>query len=113
MFRRIVLIESPYSAPTPEGIAEHVSYARRAMRDCIDRGEAPIAGHLLYTQVLDDSVAEERELGIELHLAFHQAKIKTVVYVDYGISPGMSLGIKRADAQSTVVEYRTIGRNAP
>lgn len=104
--RRLVLIESPYAGD----VEANVAYALRCVKDCIDRGEAPIAGHLMYTSVLDDTDPEQRALGIECHLAFHQAKIKTVVYVDHGISPGMQKGIDHAHAESTHVEYRSIGR---
>ena len=41
-----------------------VGDARRAMLDCLKRGEAPFASHLLYTQALDDSDAAHRKLGI-------------------------------------------------
>lgn len=53
---RLVVVESPYSAPTPEGIAANEAYARACLRDCLARGEAPIASHLLLTQpgVLND-----------------------------------------------------------
>jgi len=47
---RRVVVESPYSAPTIDGIAHHIDYARACLRDCIQRGEAPIAPHLLLTQ---------------------------------------------------------------
>lgn len=105
--RKLVLIESPYSGD----VEAHTQYARRAMLDCISRGECPLAGHLLYTQILDDTIPEQRTLGIELHLSLHQVKIKTVMYVDYGISPGMSEGRRAAELHDTVIEYRTIGRN--
>jgi len=105
--RKLVLIESPYAGD----VETYAAYARRCLADSIARGEAPLAGHLLYTQVLDDTDPSQRRVGIECHLALHQAKIKTIVYVDFGISPGMSEGIKRADAEGTPIEYRTIGRN--
>lgn len=47
---RRVLIESPFAAPTPEGIEEHVRYARACLKDALLKGEAPLASHLLYTQ---------------------------------------------------------------
>lgn len=91
-----VILESPYAAPTPEGVAQHVAYARRALRDCLRRGEAPIASHLLLTQVLDDTVPADRALGIAAGLAWGRVADATVVYVDLGISPGMKQGITDA-----------------
>lgn len=111
-----VLIESPYAA-RPE-IASHedrvaevesnVDYARRCMADCLRRGEAPFASHLLYPQVLDDLHPAQRRQGIEAGLAWGKHADKTVVYTDRGISPGMQLGIDRAIHEDRPVEYRTL-----
>lgn len=107
-FRRVVL-ESPYAL---DGKTDrNVRYARRAVRDALLRGEAPVASHLLYTQpgVLDDTVPEESEAGIEAGLAWVTVAQATVVYQDHGISYGMQRGIARAVAARQVVEYRQIG----
>jgi hypothetical protein len=57
---RLVIVESPFAGD----VAANLSYGRRCMADCLRRGEAPFASHLLYTQpgVLDDSLPEERQL---------------------------------------------------
>jgi hypothetical protein len=101
-----VILESPYAGD----IEANVAYARAAMRDCLLRGESPIASHLLYTQpgVLDDGVPEERSLGIEAGLAWGAEAQKTVVYTDRGISRGMWYGIERAEKEGRPVEYRTL-----
>lgn len=57
---RRVILESPYSGD----IETNIAYARRCMRDSLLRGEAPIASHLLYTQVLKDDDVQERAQGI-------------------------------------------------
>ncbi len=103
----VVLLESPYAG----NVDLNETYARAAMRDCLLRGEAPFASHLLYTQrgVLDDMAPSERTLGIEAGLAWGSFAKKTVVYVDLGISGGMHLGIERAKAQGRPVEMRTLG----
>lgn len=87
-----------------------VIYARAAMRDCLLRGEAPYASHLLYTQegVLDDDVPEERQLGIHAGLCWGSAALKTVVYTDLGISEGMKQGIRHAEAEGRPIEYRSL-----
>lgn len=69
-------------------------YARAAMLDCLLRGEAPYASHLLYTQVLDDDEEEERrrgmEAGIELsHRLLLDEDAQHVFYDELGISGGM------------------------
>ena len=102
----LVLVESPYAGD----VDRNVRYARACMRDCLKRGEAPFASHLLYTQpgVLDDLVPDERALGIEAGLAWGTMADKTVVYTDLGISRGMELGIVRARAAGRCVEMRTL-----
>jgi len=47
---RRVMVESPYRTPDRSVFLRHVTYARAASRDCLARGEAPFASHLLYTQ---------------------------------------------------------------
>jgi hypothetical protein len=81
------------------------------MADCLRRGEAPFASHALYTQpgVLDDTIPDERRIGIEAGLAWGEKAEATVVYKDFGITPGMRLGIERADACGRSVEFRTLG----
>lgn len=107
---RLVILETPFAAPTAEGIAENVAYARACLRDCLLRGESPIASHLLYTQpgVLRDEIPDERKLGIEAGLAWGRVAEATVVYTDRGISRGMQYGIETASADGRLIEYRKI-----
>jgi len=109
----LVIIESPFAANEQHTVEEHVTYARRCLKDCLKRGEAPFASHLLYTQegVLDDLILEERNWGISAGFAFRQAIPKSVVYTDYGISRGMEWGIADAMNCKHPVEYRKIGKN--
>lgn len=102
-----VLVESPYAGD----VERNERYARKCMKHCLERGEAPFASHLLYTQpgVLDDTVIEERELGIKAGLLWGEQADITAVYCDYGITPGMDLGIERAKEQGRAIEYRSIG----
>ena len=99
-----VILESPFAGDTEKNI----EYARRCMADCLKRGEYPFASHLLYTQkgILDDTIPEERELGIRAGLIWAEVADKTVVYIDHGITPGMARGIKHADEDGRKVEYR-------
>lgn len=103
---RLVIIESPYAGD----VSSNEDYARRALVDCLRRGEAPFASHLLFTQpgVLDDTVPSDRELGIRAGLAWARLAEATVVYVDRGISPGMRQGIAAAGAAGRPVEVRSI-----
>lgn len=106
----LVIIESPYAAFGDRDITSNVIYARACMKDCLMRGEAPYASHLLYTQshVLNDSIPEERTLGIHAGFAWRQVADKTVVYADFGITPGMQYGIDDANKRDIPVEIRLI-----
>lgn len=107
---RLVVVESPYAADDDEGVARNEAYARAAMRDCLNRGEAPYASHLLYTQegVLDDRVPAERARGMEAGLCWGARAEATVVYTDLGVSDGMRLGVARATLDGRPVEYRSL-----
>ena len=106
---RRVIIESPFAGD----IERNILYARRAVRDCLARGEAPICSHLLFTQdgILKDDIPEERRLGIDAGLAWYDVAAASVVYADYGVSKGMQGGIAHAHDKSVPVEFRTIGKN--
>jgi hypothetical protein len=103
---RLVILESPFAGDEQANI----DYARLCVRDSLMRGEAPIASHLLYTQptILDDSVPEERQHGIDAGLAWGEVVDATVVYVDKGISNGMAYGIGRAHSVGRPIDYRSI-----
>lgn len=101
----LVMIESPLKGD----VARNVAYARACMRDSLARGEAPFAMHLLYAQdgILDDTKPEERTKGIAAGLAWSAKADLVAVYCDHGISEGMNLAIKAAEARGCPVVYRT------
>lgn len=103
---KLVLVESPYAG----NIERNIRYAQAALRDCLQRGEAPFASHLLYTQpnVLSDLLPEERALGIKAGLEWGKKAEKTVVYLDLGVSKGMQFGIDAARAAGRPVEERRL-----
>jgi hypothetical protein len=101
---RLVIVESPYSG----NIRKNRAYARKAVRDCLLRGESPIASHLLHTQptILKDGVPEERAMGMEAGWAWMPVADAVVVYADYGFSMGMFAGMKRAGEVGVPLEIR-------
>lgn len=101
-----VILESPYAGD----VERNLRYARAALKDSLSRGEAPMASHLLYTQVgvLDDTKPEERSLGIEAGLVWGSSAEETVVYTDLGISTGMQYGIDRAVDGGRPVAFRSL-----
>jgi hypothetical protein len=102
-----VVLETPYAGD----VEANLKYLRACMRDCLKRGEAPFASHALYTQpgVLRDDDPAERDLGIHAGFAWRRYGVRTVVYTDRGISPGMERGIDHArDLVWQEVEYRKL-----
>lgn len=104
---RLVIIESPYAGD----IKRNTLYARRCLKDALDRGEAPLASHLLYTQVLNDKDTNDRELGLVAGAAWMKVAESVIVYTDYGVSPGMEYGIHCASLCDVTIEFRKIGVN--
>ena len=90
--RPMVLIESPYAGD----VEANVAYARRAMADCIRRGESPYAGHLLFTQpgILNDLNVAQRKLGIELGFQWGARADIVAFYTGRGTSKGMRAALE-------------------
>ena len=103
-----VLLESPFAGKDADELARNREYALEAMRHSLYLGEAPFASHLLYTQMLDDTVPLERRMGIEAGLAIGLFAEKTVVYTDRGVSRGMQYGIDSAAEAGRPIEYRSV-----
>lgn len=91
---KLVILESPYAGD----IEANVAYARECVRDSLQRGEAPIASHLLYTQpgILRDDEPLERAWGIKAGLAWREVAQLSVFYTDLGWSTGMRAAYRSA-----------------
>jgi hypothetical protein len=107
---RRVILESPYAPSERFTTEQHVEYARACLKDCLERGEAPLASHLLLTQpgVLDDTKSGERRLGILAGHAWTPFAQAVVVYTDCGFSRGMHQGCLAAFDAGIPVEYRQL-----
>jgi len=101
---KLVIVESPYSGD----VEDNIRYARACIADCLRRGEAPFASHLLYTQdgVLRDDVASELEWCMQAGWEWMVVADLVAVYCDRGISFGMEQGVARALKLGKVIEYR-------
>lgn len=102
-----VVIESPYAG----NIDRNTRYLKLCMLDCLRKWEAPYASHLIYTQILDDSIPEERELWMKAGFVWWDCADKTVVYTDLWISNGMKEWIKRSNEALRPVEYRKLSED--
>jgi len=80
------------------------------MADCLRKGEAPLASHLLYTQpeVLRDDVEEERAMGIAAGLQWGAICDYVVVYTDLGISKGMKLSVEMYREMNKEIHLRSL-----
>ncbi len=105
-----VILETPYKGKDWLNTKENIRFARLCMRDCLTRGEAPYASHLLYTQegVLDDKIVGERKLGMEAGFEWKSVGDSSVVYINRGISIGVQLGIRKSITLGQKFEYRKL-----
>ena len=101
-----VVVESPYAGD----VARNVAYEKAAVRDCLTRGEAPIASHLLFTQpgVLRDEVRADRTLGIAAGHAWISVADLVAFYTDFGMSSGMVGARKVAERLGVQMETRSL-----
>lgn len=99
-----VILESPYAGD----VERNVAYARACLLHSLSLGEAPIASHLLYTQVLDDRIPEQRTQGIAAGLEWRHVASLAAFYVDLGVSEGMLHARKLYKKDKTPTEDRTL-----
>lgn len=101
-------ISSPLSAATREEVEINKDYARRCMRDSLERGEAPYASHVLFDQpgILNDLDPNERNLGMAAGLNWITQSHKIVVYLDRGLSAGMQAEIDYCRHRGIPIEER-------
>lgn len=111
-----VFLCSPFTASTKQGIAENIVFARKCMADCLKKGEAPFASHLLYTQpgVLNDHIPTEREAGMAAGNRFLHVCDRVVAYIDRGVSNGMRRKLRLGLETATPIEFRRLdGKRLP
>ena len=101
---RPVVLESPFKGDEQRNKA----YLDECIHDCIiNHEDAPMASHKLYTDSLDDGDDTERAIGIKCGLTWGQFADACIVYVDYGISEGMQIGIDHYRAMGIpIIERR-------
>lgn len=104
----LVILESPFKGANEKEFERNVLYAQFCVLDSLQKGEAPYASHLLYTQVLNEHDPAQRTFGIDAGLEFGKVCSKSVVYTDFGISSGMQKGIDHALRHGREVQMRTL-----
>lgn len=100
----IAYICSPYHADDPEIIRRNVAYARELTLKAINNNYAPITPHLYLTQILDDTIKAERDLGTSAGLELLRRCDTIIIGTRYGISSGMQEEIKAAEILGLTME---------
>lgn len=99
---KLIYIASPYAGD----IEANTAFAKKACRYAIHQGHTPIAVHLLYPQMLDDSDPAERETG--LRLGHRVLEVCDELWCcGSRITSGMAREIE--EAQRLVIPIRRIG----
>lgn len=105
---KCVIIESPFRGDGSYSKEQYILYAKKCLLDSLKRNEAPFASHLLYTQILDDDIEDQRKLGMQAGFAWYSAADYCIVYEDFGISKGMQAGIAYAKKSGLQIVYRRL-----
>jgi hypothetical protein len=109
-----VVIETPYSG----NIEENVKYCWLCMHDSyFNHGEAPVATHLLWTQLSPENhivqhvpdTEEGRKRAMQRCKELRKKIGKVVFYCDLGMSRGMTQAKQEAEEAGIEIEYRNIG----
>lgn len=101
-YRPMVYICSPYRGSVEKNTENARSYCRMAA----ERGYIPIAPHLLFPQFLNDSLEEERELGMFMGLVLLTKCKELWAFGEY-VSEGMEQEIRKAEARNLPVRRFT------
>lgn len=104
-----VFIVSPYRGK----IMRNVAYASAAVRDSFERQEAPFAGHLFYTTILDDADSKQRVLGMTAAHSFMASSHRVAVYTDLGMTEGMVSDVNAALDMKLPMVFRRLPNWAP
>lgn len=104
MKNKMVYIASPYAGE----VEENIRFAKAACLYAIQQGCTPLAVHLLYPQLLDDSDPAQREAGVCMGLRVLEACDELWLCGDR-VSPGMTT--EQAAAERLDKPIRTIPRS--
>ena len=97
-----VYVASRYAGDVERNVAAAVRCCQFAIR----RGCMPIASHLLYPQILQDNIPEERELGTVFGLALLALCDEVWFFTDGdGLSPGMAAEEREAKRLGKPIRY--------
>ena len=97
-----VYVVSRYAGDVEKNVADAI----RCCRFVMARRMIPVASHLLYPAMCDDSVPEERELGTMMGLALLAVCDQVWIFTDGGyLSPGMQAEEREAKRLKKPIRY--------
>lgn len=102
----MVYVCSPYRGDAQR----NREYARELTAAAVSNGLVPVTVHLYLTEVLDDSLPEERRRGMEAGQEILRQCSFILVGGRYGISEGMKEEIRLAYMQGLAFIYEENGR---
>lgn len=102
---KLVYICSPYRATDAETLQRNIEYAKTLTRAALLRGECPVTTHIYMTQCLDESIGEERKIGLAAGTEILRRCDLVIVGMKYGVSEGMAAEIRCAEENGIFIEY--------
>lgn len=97
---KLVYIASPYAGD----VENNVRFAKEACRYAVKQGATPVAVHLLYPQILEDSIPAERKAGIQMGLRLLEVCDELWV-CGRQISQGMNIELSAAKKLGITVRW--------
>lgn len=98
--KKLVYIASPYAGD----VERNIDFAKEACQYAMEQGAAPIAVHLLYPQMLDDTIPAERDAGLRMGLRVLEACDELWLCGDR-MSVGMQAELAAAERLGIPVRY--------
>lgn len=102
MKNKLAYICSPYRGNAYQRI-RNITYARYITRVALEMGYTPITTHLYLTQVLKESIPEQRQRGLKAEKEILETCDTIIIGTRYGISDGMAAEIEAATGKNTII----------
>lgn len=107
--RKATIILTPFMGEDPSKARLFERYANRAVKDSLNRNEAPLASQLFFFSFYNNNVVQiERDEGLMSQLTWVYKCDRVAVYSDFGITQAMSLVLDVARLKNKPVEFRAI-----
>lgn len=102
---------SPLRARNGRTRAEHEAHAKLLCQRLARAGWAVYAGHLACPLFLDEDVESDRNLGIEINLAWIERSDRICIWDPWGVAGGMITEIEHAEKMNAERVIRDVSRD--